>query len=81
MKNPHTLSSHIGSHVLLFCMNYFYAGKVVSVDEHTVCLESPQIVYETGAFDAKVFKDAQDLPTNEWHIQISMIESFGKLAK
>ncbi len=79
MKNQ--LEKAMGEYVLLFCMNYFYAGKIVGVDATFVTLENPQQVFETGPFNAKVFKDAQDLPTDNWHVQISMIESFGKIAK
>ena len=75
------LESLVGEYVLLFCLNYFYAGKLVEADSESVCLENPQIVYETGAFDAKVFKDAQDLPAGQWYITRSMIESWGKLSK
>ena len=39
-------------------------------------LESPKIVYETGAFDDPKWKDAQPLP-REIYLQIAMIEAFG----
>lgn len=75
------LENLVGEYVLLFCMNYFYAGKLAETDSEYVRLENPQLVYETGALDAKVFKDAQDLPTGEWFIARSMIESWGKLSR
>ena len=68
----------MGENVTLFCLNYIYAGKLVGVNDTFVKLENAKVVYETGAFSDPSFKDAQSLP-NDWYIQISAIESFGKL--
>lgn len=67
----------LGEQVLLFCLNYIYTGKLVGVNSTCVQLENPSIVYETGAFTDKKFKDAQALP-HELYVQTSAIESFGK---
>lgn len=64
--------------VTLFCLNYIYTGKLVGVNDTYVKLEKAAIVYETGAFSDPCFKDKQNLP-NDWYVQISAIESFGKL--
>lgn len=69
----------MGENVMLFCLNYIYAGKLVGVNDTFVKLEEAKVVYETGAFDAKDYKDAQKLP-GEWYVQTSSIESFGKKA-
>lgn len=62
--------------ITLFCANYIYTGKLVGVNDEFVKLENPSIVYETGAFTDKKWKDAQALP-NEIYIMKSAVESFG----
>ena len=62
--------------ITLFCANYIYTGKLVGVNDEFVKLENPFIVYETGAFTEKKWKDAQALP-NEIYVMKSAIESFG----
>ena len=66
----------MGEVVTLFCMNYIYTGKLTGLNETCVCLESPKIVYETGAFSEKNWKDAQTLP-NKLYVQTAAIEAFG----
>jgi hypothetical protein len=67
----------LGEDVILFCMNYFYAGKLVGANEKFVKLENAQIVYETGELTAKTFKDAQKLPS-DLYVQTGAIESYCK---
>lgn len=71
------LAALLGENVLLFCVNYFYAGKLVGVNDKYVQLEDASIVFETGELIAKTFKDAQKLPA-VWYVQTAAIESFGK---
>ena len=63
--------------VLVFAMNYIYTGKLVGVNDTFIKLEGARIVYETGPFSDKQYKDAQNLPASEWYVQTSAIESFG----
>ena len=72
------LEKLMGKVVTLFCDTYIYTGELVGVNEETVLLKNPSIVYETGEFSAKEWKDAQKLP-NEWYVRTSKIESFGIL--
>jgi hypothetical protein len=72
------LSSLIGKTVTLFCAVYIYTGKLVGVNDKYVKLENPKIVYETGAFNAPEWRDAQSLP-NEFYVMTGMVESFGIL--
>jgi hypothetical protein len=72
------LEKLLGENVTLFCMNYIYTGRLIGVNNTCVLLEDAKIVYETGAFNEKAWKDAQALP-NAWYVQISAIESFGML--
>ena len=65
----------MGERITVFCMNYFYTGKLTSVNDQFVKLEEAAVVYETGSFDEKEWKDAQKLP-KPVYVMISAIESF-----
>ena len=65
----------LGENVTLFCMNYIYTGKLVGVNDKYVKLEKASVVFETGPFTDKVFKDAQPLPCDLYVMQ-STVESF-----
>lgn len=71
------LESLMGKKVILFCANYFYTGILTGVNKSFVKLENPAIVYETGAFTDKQYKDEQLLGTKEHFVRIPAIESFG----
>lgn len=66
----------LGSNVMLLCVNYIYAGKLIGVNETCVLLDDAKLVYETGEWSAKVWKDAQPLP-GQIYVQLGAIESFG----
>ena len=70
------LEGLLGETVTLFCMNYFYTGKLVGVNATCVRLEDPSIVYDTGSWGDKGWSDAQKLP-NDIYIQCSSLEAFG----
>jgi len=70
------LESLLGQTVTFFCAIYIYTGKLVGVNKTCVKLENPKIVYETGSFIDKEWKDAQALP-NTFYLQTAMIEGFG----
>ncbi len=65
----------VGQRVTLFCMNYIYTGKLTGVNTRDVKLEDPSIVYETGAFSEKEWKDAQKLP-NDLYIRLNSVEAY-----
>ena len=67
-----------GEQVLLFGMNYIYAGVLSGVNESFVQLTDAKIVYETGPFTQAGYKDAQPLPEGVWYVQRGSIESFGR---
>lgn len=77
-KQCEGLETLMGQRITLFCMNYIYTGKLVSVNATCVKLEDAAIVYETGAFSDNSWKDAQSLP-HDWQVQICAIESYGIL--
>lgn len=68
----------LGKRVTFFCMNYIYTGDLIGVNTTCVLLENPSIVYETGAFNTKDWKDAQKLP-NSIYLQTAAIEAFGEV--
>ena len=68
----------MGKEVTIFCLNYIYAGRLIGVNTSCVLLENPKIVYETGSFDVKGWKDAQKLPNN-LYVSMNCIESFGEV--
>lgn len=72
------LEALLGEVVTLFCLNYIYTGKLIGVNASCVLLSEPSIVYETGPFGEKAWKDAQRLP-HDLYVQTACIESFGKV--
>lgn len=76
MTKTEGLGQFIGQRVTLFCMNYFYTGELVWVGEGDVRLTDPSIVYETGAFNEKGWKDAQSLP-GDLYVRTAAIEAYG----
>lgn len=72
------LEALLNERITLFCLNYIYTGLLVGVNNSCVLLKDASIVYETGPLTSKDWKDAQKLPS-EWYVQISAIESFGRL--
>lgn len=75
-KDGEGLEALMGQRVTFFCMNYIYTGKLVGVNFNCVKLSDPAVVYETGAFSDKAWKDAQTLP-NDLYISTAAIEAFG----
>lgn len=72
------LEGLLGERITVFCMNYIYAGKLIGVNGSCILLEDAAVVYETGPFTDEGFNDVQPLP-DQWYVQTSAIESFGKL--
>ena len=72
------LEKLLGQTVTLFCMNYFYNGKLVGVNDTCVLITEPKIIYETGKFTDSSWKDAQSMGVDELYIQKAAIESFAK---
>ena len=69
----------LGEKVTLLCVNYFYTGKLVGVNDTCVALEGAEIVYETGAWAEHGYEDAQALPCDVLYIQTAAVEAFGIL--
>lgn len=77
-KETEGLEKLLGETVTVFCANYIYTGKLMGVNETCILLTDPSIVYETGPFTDKKWKDAQSL-NHDWYIMVNAIESFGIL--
>ena len=71
------LVSLLGENVILFCMNYFYAGRLAGVNSDTVLLEDGGIVYETGPFSDTKWKDFQKIP-GPLYVRTASIEAFAR---
>lgn len=67
----------LGKNIEIFCGIYIYAGKLVGVNSTCVKLENPHIVYETGGFFDKKYKDAQPMGKDFHYVSLGFIESFG----
>lgn len=75
--NGEGLDSLMGEQVIVFCVNYIYAGKLIGINKDDILLENGQIVYETGAFTDTKYKDAQEV-ADKLYIRTSAIESYAK---
>jgi hypothetical protein len=71
------LPSLLGEQVFLMCMNYTYAGKLVGVNSDHVELSGASVVYETGEWSAKAWKDAQKVHCEPLRVMIDKIEAYG----
>lgn len=78
-KDQEGFDALLGETITVFCARYIYTGKLVGVNSTCIKLEDPYIVYETGSFSEKGWKDAQKLPHKHFYIQSAMVESFGKM--
>jgi hypothetical protein len=73
------LKKYFGQSVTFFCMNYIYTGKLMGVSEEEALLHDAYIVFETGDFTSKDWKDAQKIPIGEHYIRLSAVESYGQV--
>lgn len=64
----------LGKNVMVFGLNYIYAGTLEGVNADTILLINASIVYETGELVSKGWKDAQALPAPVY-IRTNCIES------
>ena len=71
----------LGKNVEIFCGVYIYAGKLVGVNATCVKLENPHLVYETGGFLDKKYKDAQPMGREFHYVATTLVESFGESHK
>ena len=51
------LDKLLGERVTLFCANYIYTGQLTGVNDTCVLLTDAGVVYETGSFGDKAWKE------------------------
>ena len=71
------LESLLGERVLIMTAGYFYEGNLVGVNDSFIKLSDTHIVYETGPWSDKTYKDSQKLHKDVWYVQMGLIESYG----
>lgn len=71
------LLGFLNKRVILMCGSYFYEGILEGVNDTFVKLLDAHIVFETGPFTDKSYKDRQKLNSGEWYVTTQSIESFG----
>ena len=69
----------LGEIVTLLCSNYFYTGKLVGANSEFVEIEDPAIIYETGEWALRTWKDVQSLGCKTLRVRTASIEAYGKL--
>jgi len=65
----------LGKEVYVSCGNYAYTGVLIGVNSSIIEIMDPSIVYETGPWNQKNWKDNQRLPTEFAFVNIDHIES------
>ena len=65
----------LGKTVYVACTSYAYTGVLSGANDKFIELSDPKIVYETGAWNSKDWKDAQSLPSKSATIFFAQIES------
>lgn len=74
-SKENTMDELLEKRVTFFCMNYIYTGKLTAFDKTWAVLSDAGIVYETGKFSDKEWKDFQPMP-NPVRVRLSSVESF-----
>jgi len=70
------LEKLLGETITIMCMNYFYNGKLIGVNDTCILIYEPKLIYETGLWTDSKWKDAQSMGIDELYIQKSSIEAF-----
>ncbi len=71
------LMSLMGEQVILFCMNFNYAGKLVGINDDFVLLENGGIVFKTGDFKLPAWQDFQKVG-DKLYVRPSTIEAYAR---
>jgi hypothetical protein len=61
----------LGKTVVVMTNVYFYTGTLEGVNDRNLKLGNPSIIYETGEWTSKKFKDVQKLPTDAIYLEYS----------
>ena len=71
----------LGKEVYVCCSSYAYTGTLTGVNDKFIEVSEPSIVYETGPWSGKTWKDAQKLPTRSVVIFQAQIESLFEVSR
>lgn len=74
------LESLLGEKIQVWCNRYIYAGVLAGVNAQDILLHDAVVVYQTGAFDADEWEDAQEVGV-PLYVRISFIESYSTVTK
>jgi len=80
-KSETALAELIGDDVTLFCVNYFYHGKLAAINDVFVTLQDAAIIYDTGSWPDgedvnNEYADAQRIG-GDINVCIAAVEAFG----
>ena len=73
------LASLLGKKVFLHCMNYNYSGILSGINTTDGELSEAGVVFETGPYTNKVFKDFQPVPCGKIGFKIASVEAYWEL--
>jgi hypothetical protein len=72
---------YLGKICYIQCSSYSYTGEVTGVNSTFIQVSNPSIVYETGPWNNKDWKDCQKLPTDKVTLNIAHIEAIFEVKK
>lgn len=67
----------IGSNVVVWCINYIYAGKLEEVGDLTIVLSNAHLIFDAGNLQGETFNQYEKIKAKEWRIFLGAVESFG----
>lgn len=70
------LEKYLDKQIVFLCSNYFYTGKLVGFNDDFFTIKDPAIIYETGSWSNKEWKDCQKMNEDEISVMKHSIECF-----
>lgn len=70
------LESFLGKRVFIVCMSYFYAGKLIGINDTCVLLEDAKFILESGSFEKSGYDMAEKIPGGKCYVMKDQIECF-----
>lgn len=81
MTTKQHLQHMLNREIYVCCTGYAYAGVLETAGARSITIRAPSIVYETGPWDEKVWRDAQRLPTARAVVMLSQVESIFEVVR
>lgn len=78
-QNYNAFDSYLGKKVVIYACRFIYTGILEAYDDTSILLSDTHIIYDTGPHEGgkKAWDTVEPCWSNDWHIQIASIESFG----